>query len=78
MLTVIRRIGEEIYIDRGRIKILLISENEGLIKIGIEAPKHIDIERKELFIRKAVAQHALAQEIRIKTKDLPNPRGDHD
>lgn len=69
MLTVIRRIGEEIYIDRGRIKILLISENEGLIKVGIKAPKHIDVERKELFIRKAVEQHALAQEIRNKIKD---------
>ncbi len=61
MLTLIRRIGEEIYIDKGRIKVLLISENEGLIKLGIEAPKHIDVERKEVFIRKAVAQHALAQ-----------------
>ncbi|KTD25144.1 carbon storage regulator [Legionella maceachernii] len=78
MLTVIRRIGEEIYIDRGKIKILLISENEGLIKIGIEAPKHVDVERKELFIRKAVERHALAQEIRNKTKDMQNSRGDHD
>lgn len=64
MLTLIRRIGEEIYIDKGRIKVLVISENEGLIKLGIEAPKHIDIERKEVFIRKAVAQHALAQTLR--------------
>ncbi|HHT9911408.1 TPA: carbon storage regulator [Legionella pneumophila] len=64
MLTLIRRLGEEIYIDKGRIKVLLISEKEGLIKIGIEAPKHIDVERKEVFIRKAVEQHALAQALR--------------
>ncbi|MCW8469394.1 carbon storage regulator [Fluoribacter gormanii] len=64
MLILIRRIGEEIYIDKGRIKVLLISENEGLIKLGIEAPKHIDIERKEIFIRKAVEQHALAKALR--------------
>ncbi|AWN73425.1 carbon storage regulator [Legionella anisa] len=64
MLTLIRRIGEEIYIDKGRIKVLVISENEGLIKLGIEAPRHVDIERKEVFIRKSVAQHTLAQALR--------------
>lgn len=72
MLTLIRRIGEEIYIDRGRIKVLLISEKDGLIKVGIQAPKHVDVERKEVFIRKAVDQHALAQEQRNKTIEMPN------
>lgn len=64
MLTLIRRIGEAIYIDKGRIKVHLISENEGLIRLGIEAPKHVDIERKEVFVRKAVAQHEQAQALR--------------
>lgn len=71
MLTLIRRIGEEIYIDKGRIKVLLISEKEGLIKLGIEAPKHIDVERKEVFIRKAVEQHALAQALRNNSSEQP-------
>ncbi|HDP0036426.1 TPA: carbon storage regulator [Legionella pneumophila] len=71
MLTLIRRLGEEIYIDKGRIKVLLISEKEGLIKIGIEAPKHIDVERKEVFIRKAVEQHALAQALRNNSSEQP-------
>ncbi|HFL2713432.1 TPA: carbon storage regulator [Legionella pneumophila] len=69
MLTLIRRIGEEIYIDKGRIKVRLISENDGLIKLGIEAPKHVDVERKEVFIRKAVAQHAQAQALRNQSGD---------
>ncbi|WP_019215196.1 carbon storage regulator [Legionella tunisiensis] len=69
MLTLIRRIGEEIYIDKGRIKVHLLSENEGLIKLGIEAPKHVDVERKEVFVRKAVEQHALAQELRNKSTE---------
>lgn len=69
MLTLIRRIGEEIYIDKGRIKVLLISENEGLIKLGIKAPKHVDIERKEVFIRKVVEQHALTQAQRNNTSE---------
>ncbi|KTD16911.1 carbon storage regulator [Legionella jordanis] len=64
MLTLIRRIGEAIYIDKGKIKVHLISENEGLIRLGIEAPKHVDIERKEVFVRKAVAQHEQAQALR--------------
>lgn len=76
MLTLIRRIGEEIYIDKGRIKVLVISENEGLIKLGIEAPRHIDIERKEVFIRKAVGQHALAQAQRNNSSKQSG--GEHD
>ncbi|HAT1795710.1 TPA: carbon storage regulator [Legionella pneumophila] len=64
MLTLIRRIGEAIYIDKGRIKVHLLSGNEGLIKLGIEAPKHVDVERKEVFVRKAVAQHEQAQTLR--------------
>lgn len=71
MLTLIRRLGEEIYIDKGRIKVLLISEKEGLIKIGIEAPKHIDVERKEVFIRKVVEQHARAQALRNNSSEQP-------
>ncbi|CZG38163.1 TPA: carbon storage regulator [Legionella pneumophila] len=69
MLILIRRMGEEIYIDKGRIKVLLISENEGLIKLGIDAPKHVDVERKEVFIQKAMEQHALAQKLRDKSTE---------
>ncbi|KTD54245.1 carbon storage regulator [Legionella sainthelensi] len=69
MLILIRRMGEEIYIDKGRIKVLLISENEGLIKLGIDAPKHVDVERKEVFIQKAMEQHALAQKLRDRSTE---------
>ncbi|HHG0436836.1 TPA: carbon storage regulator [Legionella pneumophila] len=69
MLILIRRMGEAIYIDKGRIKVLLISEKEGLIKLGIDAPKHIDVERKEVFIQKAMEQHALTQKLRDKSTE---------
>ncbi|KTC81691.1 carbon storage regulator [Legionella brunensis] len=69
MLILIRRMGEAIYIDKGRIKVLLISENEGLVRLGIDAPKHVDVERKEVFIQKAMEQHALAQELRNKSTE---------
>lgn len=70
MLILIRRMGEAIYIDKGRIKVLLISENEGLVRLGIDAPKHVDVERKEVFIQKAMEQHALAQILRDKSTEL--------
>jgi carbon storage regulator len=57
MLTLIRKKGQEIYIDKGQIKITVLFEREGVIGIGIRAPKHIDIERKEVFIRKQIEQH---------------------
>ncbi|HGI8166012.1 TPA: carbon storage regulator [Legionella pneumophila] len=69
MLILIRRMGEAIYIDKGRIKVLLISENEGLVRLGIDAPKHVDVERKEVFIQKAMEQHAIAQELRNKSTE---------
>lgn len=62
MLILTRRIGEEIYIAEGRIKISLLSEKEGVISLGIRAPKYIDIERKEIFIRKQVERHQQAKE----------------
>ncbi|MFO8794487.1 carbon storage regulator [Legionella pneumophila serogroup 1] len=69
MLILNRRIGEAVYIDKGRVKVHLLSEKEGLIKLGIEAPKHVDIERKEVFVRKAVAQHEQVQSLRNQLGD---------
>ncbi|STX28446.1 Carbon storage regulator [Legionella beliardensis] len=68
MLILIRRIGEEIYIDKGRIKITLLHEKDGLIGIGVRAPKNIEVDRKEIFIRKVVAQHSITQEKRDNKK----------
>lgn len=61
MLILTRRIGEEIYIAKGRIKICLLSEKDGVIAVGIKAPKLIDIERKEVFIRNQVERHKAVQ-----------------
>lgn len=59
MLTLIRRIGEEIYIDKGKIKVTLLFQKGELIGVGIKAPKSIDIDRKEVFIRKCIEKHEL-------------------
>lgn len=63
MLTLIRRIGEEIYIDKGKIKVTLLFEKGGLIGVGIRASKNIDIDRKEVFIRKCIEQHEMEKKL---------------
>ncbi|CZI29015.1 TPA: carbon storage regulator [Legionella pneumophila] len=54
MLILDRKIGEEIYINKGKIKITVLYEKNGLIGIGVRAPSYIDIDRKEVFIRKFI------------------------
>lgn len=52
MLVLTRRVGEQIFIDNGRIKIKVLYRRKGMLAIGIQAPKHIDIDRQEIFSRK--------------------------
>ncbi|HAT8742779.1 TPA: carbon storage regulator [Legionella pneumophila] len=54
MLILDRKIGEEIYINKGKIKITVLYEKNGQIGIGVRAPSYIDIDRKEVFIRKFI------------------------
>lgn len=49
MLILSRKEGESIIID-GNIEIKILNIEEGRIKIGIEAPRSIDIFRKELYL----------------------------
>jgi carbon storage regulator len=48
MLILTRKKDESIIID-GKIEIKIIEIEEGKVKIGIEAPKDIDIIRNELY-----------------------------
>jgi carbon storage regulator len=52
MLILTRRIGEEIFIDKAQIKIKVIYARNGSVAIGINAPKSIDVDRKEIYLRK--------------------------
>ncbi|MGR3293501.1 MAG: carbon storage regulator CsrA [Candidatus Scalindua sp.] len=47
MLILTRRLGESIIID-DNIKITVIDINKQQIKLGIDAPKHITINREEV------------------------------
>ena len=48
MLILTRRVDEVIYIDSCKIKIMVVSIDNGSVRIGIEAPPEISILRAEL------------------------------
>ena len=48
MLIVTRKLGESILIGDD-IKIVIFSNQRGGVKVGIEAPDHIDIWREEVY-----------------------------
>lgn len=52
MLLLTRKHGEEIFIDKGQIMVKVIFAKNGKALLGIHAPQHIDIDRKEIFLRK--------------------------
>jgi carbon storage regulator len=52
MLVLTRRVGELILIDKGQIEIKVLYVRNGHIAIGIKAPLNIDVDRKEIFIKK--------------------------
>ncbi|NSL19578.1 carbon storage regulator [Tatlockia micdadei] len=52
MLVLTRRVGEQVLIDKGQIKIKILGKKNGVIAIGINAPIHVDVDREEIFFRK--------------------------
>jgi len=48
MLVLTRKKDESIIID-GNIEVVVIGIEEGKVKLGIKAPKDVDIHRKEIF-----------------------------
>jgi carbon storage regulator len=62
MLVLTRRVGEEILIDKGQIEIKILYVRKGHIAVGVKAPNHIDVDRKEIFIRKQASASAEAKQ----------------
>ncbi|MBA2656848.1 MAG: carbon storage regulator [Tatlockia sp.] len=60
MLVLTRRKGEEILIDKGQIRIKVLYERKGVVALGIKAPAHIDVDRKEIFIKKQESPQPIA------------------
>ena len=63
MLVLTRRVGQQILMDKGQIEIKILYERNGIIALGIRAPAHMDVDRKEIFIDKRCNQ-------KTKTKGL--------
>ena len=52
MMKLTRYVGEEILIDKGNIRIKIVSMKHGLVTVGIVAPKKMDVDRREIFLKK--------------------------
>jgi carbon storage regulator len=48
MLVLTRKLNETILIDGGEITIRVVDIRGGRVRLGIEAPQHVRIERQEL------------------------------
>lgn len=58
MLVLTRRVGEQILINKGEIEVKVLYEHNGIITLGVKAPAHIDVDRKEIFLRKQTGAEA--------------------
>lgn len=52
MLVLMRKEGEEVFLDKGTITVKVLKVEENKILLGFQAPNHIDVDRKEIFLRK--------------------------
>ncbi len=52
MLVLGRKVEESIIIDGGKIKIKVLRIEHGRVRLGIEAPKDISVDREEIWIQK--------------------------
>lgn len=60
MLILTRRIGETIRIN-DNITVTVLSIQDGQVKLGVEAPKHIEVHREEVHQRiQAGVPHRIA------------------
>jgi carbon storage regulator len=53
MLVLTRRLGEEIVID-GNIRVNIVAVNGDRVRIGIEAPATVTVDRKEVHERRTL------------------------
>ena len=50
MLVLSRKLGEKIIIGEGAdaVKLVVVSIDRGVIRLGVEAPKHVRVDREEV------------------------------
>ena len=52
MLILDRKIGQQVLIGDGLIKVKIMKVTDEIISIGFVAPSHINIDREEIYIKK--------------------------
>jgi carbon storage regulator len=57
MLILTRKVGESIVIDEGNIKITVVKVKGGQVRLGVEAPKNMVVDREEVHMREKVPNY---------------------
>ncbi|KTD20119.1 carbon storage regulator [Legionella londiniensis] len=65
MLVLTRKIGQQILIGKGLIQMKVLKVNDDVISIGIQAPKHIDVDREEIYLKKLQQEKAEASKLKV-------------
>ena len=52
MLVLTRRVGEQIFLNKGQIKVKILFIRNGNVAIGIQAPPDVDVDREEIYYLK--------------------------
>jgi carbon storage regulator len=52
MLVLERKIGQKVVIDNGAIEVKVLRPTGDTIRLGFKAPKHMEINREEVYLRK--------------------------
>ncbi|HCU05844.1 MAG TPA: carbon storage regulator [Coxiellaceae bacterium] len=75
MLILSRRLGESLIIGDQAVTVTILSIKGNQVRIGIEAPKHIVVNREEIHKR---IQDAIANETHTEEQDDQEPLEDRD
>ncbi len=51
MLVLTRSVGERLIINNGEIRLSVLEVKGNQVRIGIDAPRHVDVHREEIFDR---------------------------
>ena len=62
MLILTRLPVQEILIDKGQISIKVLSVKGNQVRIGIQASRNIDVDRKEIYLKKLLNPEGKTQE----------------
>lgn len=56
MLLLNRRVNESVIIADGLIRIVIVDIRRGMVRIGIDAPEDIDVNREEVYEKNCQAR----------------------